>query len=205
MEKLFQICFITNRSLVKERPLIEVVKDALSAGVDAVLLREPDLKPKMLYYIAKEFRKITKEFNARLLVKDRVDLAMLVEADGVHLSADGLPPEDVRKIWNGLIGYSAHSVEEIKVVEEYVDYVFLSPVFYTRSKPMAKPLGVEYLKKAIIETITRVYPLGGINSMTVNELKDLDIPGVAVMSAFFRERDVKSFVEVLKSSLEVTK
>ncbi len=199
---LFKICFITNRALVKNRPLVEIVRDALAGGVDCVLLREPDLKPRMLYYIAKEFRKLTREFNAKFIIKDRVDLALLIEADGVHLSADSLSPPDVRKIWKGIIGYSAHSIEEIKSVEKDVDYVFLSPIFYTKSKPMAKPLGVEYLKKAIIQTHTKVYPLGGIDRMSIEKLKGVDIPGVAVMSAFFRESDVKGLACFLKSKLE---
>ena len=202
MKAPFKICFITNRALVKDRPLIEVVREALEGGVDCVLLREPDLKPKMLYHIAKRFRELTEEFGAKLIIKDRVDLALLVGADGVHLSADSLYPADVKKIWKGLIGYSAHSIDEIKSVESDVDYVFLSPIFPTRSKPRTKPLGVEYLKKAIIETHTKVYPLGGVDRVNIEKLKGLDIPGVAVMSAFFREPNVKEFAHFLKSKLE---
>lgn len=198
----FRLCFITNRALVKARPMVEIVKDALSAGVDCILLREPDLKPKMLFYIASEFRKITKEFGAKLIIKDRVDVAQAVEADGVHLSADSLPPEVVKSIWKGLIGYSAHSIEEIESVKNSVDYVFLSPIFYTKSKPTLKPLGIDYLKKAIIETNANIVALGGINEMTAEKLKETGVKAIAVMSAFFKHENPKALVEKLLKVLE---
>jgi len=202
MSPPFRLCLITNRTLVKSKPMIEIVKEALSAGVDCVLLREPDLKPKMLFYIAKEFRKITKDLGAKLIIKDRIDVAQAVEADGVHLSADSLPPEVVKSLWKGLIGYSAHSIEEIRSVEKDVDYAFLSPIFYTKSKPTLKPLGIDYLKKAIIETNTNVVALGGINEMTAEELKKAKVKAVALMSAFFRNENPKALVKKLLKILE---
>lgn len=110
----FKLCLITNRHLIKNKPLIEICQSVLEGGVDCILLREPDLNPKTLCYIGKQFRMLASRYNAKLIVKDRVDVAQVIEADGVHLSADSIPPEDVRKIWNGLVGYSAHSIEEIK-------------------------------------------------------------------------------------------
>ncbi len=199
----FRICLITNRHLVKNRPMIEIVEEALAGGVDCVLLREPDLNPKTILYVGRQFRMLTRRYSAKLIVKDRVDVAMLIDADGVHLGADSIPPKEVRRIWKSLIGYSAHTLEEVRRFEEDVDYFFLSPVYRTKSKPMAKPLGVEYLRNAIINSKKPVYPLGGIDIDKVEELKKAGAEGVAAMSLFFRVPDPQAVACEMKKRLEV--
>ncbi len=203
MKKIpFKLCMITNRHLIKSRPLIEICERALKGGVDCILLREPDLNPKTLTYIGKQFRMLTSRYNAKLIVKDRVDVAQVIEADGVHLGADSIPPEDVRRIFKGLIGYSAHNIEEIKSLEDKVDYFFLSPIFHTRSKPMKKPLGVDYLANAVKLTSKVIYPLGGITPDKIKELRKARPGGIAVMSAFFQAPDPEGLAKSYLKELE---
>ena len=197
----FRVCLITNRHLVKSTPMVEVVKRALEGGVDCVLLREPELNPKTLVYVGRQFRMLTSRYGAKLIVKDRVDVAQVIGADGVHLGADSIPPQDVRRIWDGLVGYSAHSAEEAGGVCSFVDYIFISPVFHTKSKPMARPIGVEGLKEAMRVCDKPVYPLGGVEPDRVEELVEVGVPGVAAMSVFFRAPDAgavaRAFVDKL--------
>ena len=198
----FKICLITNRHLVKAKPMLEVCRQALEGGVDCILLREPDLNPKTLVYVGRQFRMLTKSYNALLLVKDRVDVAKVIGADGVHLGADSIPPEDVRRIWDGLIGYSAHTLDEVKAYMDKVDYFFLSPIFHTRSKPMTRPLGLEVYKRAVGLSPVPVYPLGGVVPERVKELVEAGAPGVVAMSCFFSCPDPRGLARSFKDRLE---
>lgn len=182
----FRLALITNRHLVKNKPLIKLVESALKGGVDAVIIREPDLPAKVLVAIAKEFRKLTRDFGAKLIIKDRIDVAQIVSACGVQLGADSISPTDARGIWNGIIGYSAHSEEELKSLKDHVDYFILSPVFHTKSKPFARPLGIDGFVE-LARTIDKpVYPLGGIDLDRVRELKERGIEVAICMSIFYK-------------------
>lgn len=202
MKVPFKLCLITNRHLVKNKPLIEICQKALEGGVDCIILREPDLNAKTLTYVAKQFRMLTSRYGAKLVIRDRVDVAMTVNADGVQLGADSIPPEDVRKIWKGLIGYSAHGLEEIEKLHAKVDYFLLSPIFHTKSKPLAKPLGVEYLKQAVKLSKVPVYALGGVNQENIKDVMEACAAGAAVMSLFFGTQDPKDVATSLIETVE---
>ncbi len=195
----FRLCLITNRHLVKDRPLIEIAKLALEGGVDCILLREKDLNPKTLLYVARQFKMLVERYSAKLIISDRVDVAQIVDAHGVHLSADSIPPQDAKKIFKGLVGYSAHSAEEAKAMDGKVDYLFLSPIFPTRSKPMAKPLGVEYFQRVRETLKTPVYPLGGINTENIFNLGRVE--GVAAMSVFFGAQSPKEAAQKMMKAI----
>ncbi len=182
----FRLALVTNRHLVKDKPLIKLVESALKGGVDAVIIREPDLPPKVLVAIAREFRKLTYDFGAKLIIKDRIDVAQIVSACGVQLGADSISPTDAKKIWEGLIGYSAHSEEELRNLKDNVDYFILSPVFYTKSKPFARPLGVDRFVE-LARTVDRpVYPLGGIDFDRARELREKGVVVAVCMSIFYK-------------------
>ena len=110
----FRLYLITDRMQTAGRLLPAVVADALRGGLRAVQLREKDLTAGQLYYLAVELRQITREYGAKLLINDRIDVALAVAADGVHLGKASLPVPEARHILGHerLIGYSAHSVEE---------------------------------------------------------------------------------------------
>lgn len=197
----FKLALITNRHLVKSKPLIRVVEEALAGGVDAVILREPDLSPKALLMVAREFRKLTRDYNAKLIVKDRVDIAIIVEADGVQLGSDSILPGDARKIWNGLIGYSAHSEKEIHEYSKQVDYFILSPLFRTDSKPFLKPIGVEKFTGIVNSVDKPIYPLGGINLESARILREVGVEVAVCMSIFYRLDSAKLVAMKLRELL----
>ncbi len=142
----------------------QTLRKVLHQGVKMVQLREKNKSGRAYYQLALKVRQITKEFFAMLLINDRVDIALAVLADGVHLPANGLPPSVVKKIAPELIvGYSAHSLEEAFYAQkEGADFITLSPIFQTSSHPETKPLGLSYLKEVASKVSIPVYALGGI-------------------------------------------
>lgn len=186
---MFRFLAITNRFLCKGGPLIQAVKEAVDGGVEAVLLREQALDDSILYKVAIQFRRILEPRGVPLLIAHRVDVALGVGAQGVQLGASSLPVEVARSLLGSeaIIGFSAHSIEEIlQAQDQGVDYVTLSPIFPTRSKPFARPLGLDYLQEAVAKVQVPVLALGGVDPSNVEEVMRRNAHGVAVMSALWK-------------------
>lgn len=183
----FNLYLITDRQKTGGRPLRIVIEEALKAGVKAVQLREKDLSSRELYETAYELRKLTARHNARLFINDRLDVALAVDADGVHLGGESMPIYRARKILGEkkLIGVSCHNqVSAITAQEMGADFITFGPVYYTPSKAAyGPPVGVE-----LLETITSclsipVLALGGIKPQNVPEVLARGASGVALISA----------------------
>ena len=186
---MFRFLAITNRFLCKGGPLIQAVKEAVDGGVEAVLLKEQALNDHLLYTVATQFRRILEPRGVPLLIAHRVDVALGVGAQGVQLGASSLPVKVARSLLGpeAIIGFSAHSIEEaLRVQDEGVDYVTLSPIFPTRSKPLARPLGLDYLQEAVAEVQVPVLAAGGVDPSNVEEVMKRNAYGVAVMSALWK-------------------
>jgi thiamine-phosphate pyrophosphorylase len=165
----FTLYLITDRHQVPAgRSLVETVEAALRGGVRAVQLREKDLPAAQLLPLAEELRALTRHYAARLLINDRVDVALAVAADGVHLGGHSLPPAAVRKLLGPerLIGVSTHHVAEIAAAAAGgADFVTFGPVFATPSKAgFGPPLGLDTLRTACRSSPVPVFALGGINA-----------------------------------------
>ncbi|MBI5344236.1 MAG: thiamine phosphate synthase, partial [Deltaproteobacteria bacterium] len=114
------LCLVTDRKVGNGAGLIACLREALTAGVKAVQLREKDLPGGELLRLAKELRSLTAEFGAALIVNDRVDVALSAGADGVHLGQNSVSPKDVRSVTKErlVIGVSTHSIEEAARAED---------------------------------------------------------------------------------------
>jgi thiamine-phosphate pyrophosphorylase len=186
---VFELLAITNRFICKEKPLIQAVKEAVEGGADAVLLREFGLDDRLLYTVAMQFKKMLQRMSVPLLISQRPDIALAVKADGVHLGSHSLPVDVVRSVLgcNGIIGFSAHSLEEVLRAESMgVDYVTVSPIFSTRSKPFARPLGLNFLERAASSVEIPVLALGGVDPSVTEQVMERGAHGVAVMSALWK-------------------
>lgn len=195
---------IAASDLAGERPLEKVVKEAVAGGVDIIQLRERNLHSRGIYALAKKIKDAVSCTPARLLINDRVDIAMAVDADGVHLGQNGLPVETVRRmVGHGMIiGVSTHNLEEAQRAEsEGADYVFYSPVFATRCKPGAEPKGIESLLEVSSVVDIPVVALGGINAETLPRLVSRGVTNVAVMSAILTSEKPKQTASELKAML----
>lgn len=170
---------------------LERLPRLLDKGIRMVQLREKDLSGLEYYKLALRVRELTHKYNALLFINDRVDIALAVSADGVHLPAEGLPPSAVRKIDKNLIvGYSAHSLDQALYAEkEGADFITLSPIFETKSHPEAKPIGLDLLEEVSQRISIPIYALGGIEWDKIRLCYKRGAYGIGGIGLFFDHVD----------------
>jgi thiamine-phosphate pyrophosphorylase len=190
----FKVYLITDRKQVN-MPLVAAVRQALEGGILSLQLREKDLSVRDLLALSQEMRTLTNEFGARLFINDRVDVAVAVNADGVHLGHESMPVEAVRRVVgnNMLIGVSTHNLAEAKAAEAGgADFITFGPIFETPSKTeLGNPVGVEMLKKLKCDINIPIYALGGIKSGNIMQVLSAGASGVAMISAVLAAEDIK--------------
>jgi thiamine-phosphate pyrophosphorylase len=196
----FQLYLITDRRLFDgSAPLFTAVEEALKGGVRAVQLREKDLETRELLRMAYELRKLASGYGAKLFINDRVDVALAVDADGVHLGGSSMPAFAARKATGGglLIGASAHSLTEAKKAEEEgADFVTLGPVFETPSKlKYGRPLGLDLFRDVSAKISIPVFAIGGIKKERVKNTLESGASGIALISAVLGSEDIQSNTE----------
>ena len=204
----FRLYLVTDRKVLSSQfSLLSSVEEALKSGVKAVQLREKDLGTRELLDMAYMMRELTNKYNAKLFINDRVDIALAVEANGVHLGQNSIPPHAVRKAVNAsrithhasrfLIGVSAHSMEEAEQAEkEGADFITLGPVYETPSKlKYGQPLGVDIIRKAKAEISIPVFAIGGIKQDRIKEVMDAGADGIALISGILGARNIRDKTE----------
>jgi len=183
----FDLYLVTDRTQAEGRDLLWVLESALEGGVQAVQLREKDLGGKELFLLAEKVKSLCSRYRASLLINDRVDVALGVDADGVHLGQAALPVAAVRGLLGRekLVGVSTHSLEEAQKAEnEGADFILFGPVYFTPSKAAyGKPLGLELLKEVVEKISLPVYAIGGIKPENIGATKSAGARGVALVSA----------------------
>ena len=179
--------------------LFTAVEDALKGGLKAVQLREKDLGPRDLLNMAYMMRDLTKQYNARLFINDRVDIALAVGADGVHLGQNSMSACPVRKISGNklLIGVSTHGIDEaIEAEKDGADFITLGPIYQTPSKlKYGNPIGIDTLRKVKSKVSIPVLAIGGIKVDKVKEVTEVGADGIAVISAILTAENIKETTE----------
>ncbi len=181
----FRLYCVTDRRHTAGRPLVEVIHAALDGGIPAVQLREKDLAGGALYQLAAQLRVLTARYRARLLINDRLDVALAVEADGVHLGQTSFPAAAARQLLGPgkLIGVSTHNPTEIAAAAG-ADFILFGPVYATPSKAVyGEPQGLARLRQAIAQSPMPVLAIGGISTERVAEVLAIGAHGIAVISA----------------------
>jgi thiamine-phosphate pyrophosphorylase len=199
----FRLYFVTDRHHTAGRPLVDVVHAALDGGVRAVQLREKDLEGGALYRLAAQLRELTARYQARLLINDRVDVALAVKADGVHLGQMSFPVAVARRLLGPgkLIGVSTHNPEEIAAAAG-ADFLVFGPVYATPSKAKyGEPQGLARLRQAVAQSPIPLFAIGGITVERVAEVLTNGAPGVAVISALSAASDPTRSASALVSHL----
>lgn len=210
----FKLYLITDRTVLLNtrnselgtQHLLVAVDEALKGGVKAVQLREKNLDTMELLDMAYKFRELTDRYNARLFINDRVDIALSVNADGVHLGQHSMPADAVKKISGGklITGVSTHSVAEaVKAVTEGADFIIFGPVYDTPSKlKYGSPVGITALKDICSRVNIPVFAIGGIKADTTKEIMVSGSHGVAVISAILGStgirRSTEEFMEIIQ-------
>lgn len=179
--------------------MLNGIEQALKGGAKSVQLREKDIEIRTLLDMAYRLRDLTLRHNARLFINDRVDIAMTVEADGVHLGGTGIPVEAVRKVAGKqlLIGRSTHGIDEVLEAEKAgADFITFGPVFETPSKQQyGEPLGLDMLKKAAGSVSLPVFAIGGIKQESIRAVMAAGAYGIALISGILASHDIQSNTE----------
>lgn len=202
----FNVYLITDRKQGQGKKYFEKIESALRSGIKAIQLREKDLTVKELISHAMNIREMTERHNAKFFINDRVDVAMAVGADGVHLGRQSMPVGAVRKIKGKdfLIGVSTHSIEEaIEARNDGADFITFGPIYETPSKvKYGRPVGIDILKRVVQDVSMPVFALGGINEKNIPEVMAAGVKGVAMISAIFSadhiEEKTKEIVRLVK-------
>lgn len=170
----------------------EQVKHLSAGGATFVQLREKHLAPREFYHQAEEALRVARSRGVHLIINDRVDIALALHADGVHLGQDDLPPEAARALLgeDAIIGFSTHSVEQASVAARLpIDYLAIGPIFETSSKENPDPVvGLDGLRR--VREITGEIPLvaiGGIRLENIGEVLKAGADAVAVISLLLAE------------------
>lgn len=197
----FHLLLVTDRSLVRGRSLQSALRESVNAGVPAIQLRERDLPTRQLLSLARQVHAMTRDRAVPLIINDRVDLAVALDLDGVHLRASSLPVSAVRRVigQHRLIGVSAHSVTEVQQAgDDGADYVILGPIFETPSKRgFGEPLGLAVLADACRHSSVPVFAIGGITCERIESARDAGAFGVAMIGGILgRENVGKATVDV---------
>lgn len=205
----FDLYVITDRQQTAGRPLSAVVEAALCGGARALQLREKDLAPRDLLPLAQEMRRLTQVYGARLLINDRIDVALAVNADGVHLTTTSLPVDVARQLLgpNRLLGVSTHSRAEAQVAAEGgADFIVFGPVFFTPSKaPYGEPVGLEALRDACAAVALPILAIGGIKKVNLDQVVAAGANGIAVISAVIAADDPMAATQDLLGALQAVR
>ncbi|HKZ16040.1 MAG TPA: thiamine phosphate synthase [Geobacteraceae bacterium] len=201
----FALYLITDRKQIRRTSLAEVIEAALKGGVKAVQLREKDLSSRALYVAACELKTVTSRYGAKLLINDRIDIALAADADGVHLGGESMPVSKAREILGSerLIGVSCNDrASALAAQEEGADFITLGPVYYTQSKARyGDPVGLAALAETAGLLRIPVFALGGIKRDNVGEVIARGARGIALISAIIAADDPEKEAAELMSLL----
>lgn len=183
MDRFF---FITDRKKFK-RPFLDQVKHVLDKGIRLIQVREKDLPEDELFSLLEDVVKVSQGYGAKIFVNSRVDMAVLLNLEGVHLPSRSIPLYRVKHKFPHLkVGKSCHTVEELlKAQEDGADYLFFSPIFPVEGK--GRPVGIEGLTEILKVVKVPVYALGGINKINLKEVLDTGVYGVAGIRMFIED------------------
>lgn len=191
---------VTDRDILKGRDLKKALEEAILGGTTLVQLREKNVSSKEFYEIAKDIKVITDKYNIPLIINDRVDIALAVNAEGIHIGQKDLPANIVRKIIGEekILGVSANTIEDaLKAQRDGADYLGVGAMFPTNSKKDAESTSIETLKEIKNAVNIPIVAIGGINENNVQKLKGTNIDGIAVISTILGKEDVKKACEEL--------
>jgi len=203
--KTWRLYVITNEEL-SGRSHEWIAAEALKGGADVIQLRDKKASGRRLFEAGREIRRLCREYDRPLIINDRLDIAMVTEADGLHLGQNDLPAEAARKLLGPgrILGVSASSVEEALAAEQAgADYLGVGPIFEARTtKPDAhSPRGPELIRQIRQRVSLPLMAIGGINEDNVEEVMAAGADGVAVISAIVCAADVREATERLRRKI----
>ncbi len=192
--KELKLYLVTDSDILRGRDFYNCIEEALKGGVTMLQLREKNASGKEFLEKAIKLRELTKKYNVKFIINDRVDIAMLCDADGVHVGQSDIPANKVRELMgeDKIVGVSARTVEEaIRAKENGADYLGVGAMFNTRTKLDAKSVSIEKLKEIQEVVKLPVVAIGGLSLSNIDKLKECNVDGYAVVSAILGALNIK--------------
>ena len=198
----YTLYLVTDRELMAADSIEECVEQAILGGCTVVQLREKTASSREFYQIALRLREITTRFDVPLIINDRADIALVADADGVHIGQKDLPYDAARRIvgLDKIVGVSASNLTEaLAAADMGADYIGVGAVFTTGTKAVAKLISIDELRRIRAEVKLPIIGIGGINKDTLPLLEGTGIDGIAVVSAIVAQKNATNAAKELKS------
>ncbi len=192
---------VTDSELMSTPTLDEAVEQAIIGGCTVVQLREKTASSREFYNTALSVKKITDKYNVPLIINDRLDIAMAIDADGLHLGQSDLPISIARRIFGDdkIIGISASTLSEAKQAQaEGADYLGVGAMYKTGTKTDAADVTMDELKRIRAAVNIPIVVIGGINKTTLPAFYGTNIDGISVVSAIIAQPNITSAAAELK-------
>ena len=208
MIKNGDLYLVTEEKLSAGRKTIEVVQRAVAGGIDVIQLREKNKTTRARYQIGKKIKEIITGTEVDFIINDDPDLALALEADGVHLGDDDVPIHAAREVLgtDKIIGYSTSNLSEVKQAQEQgVDYVGFGAIYKTNSKNVKdrrQAIGLKKLRQVSKEVEIPIVAIGGINQNNITEVRQAGADAVAMISGITQAENIEKRVQRLNYQLK---
>ena len=197
----YSVYLVTDHRNTNDEEFLNIIEEAIKGGTTIVQLREKTASTKEFYQLALKVKEITSKYDVSLLINDRIDIALAVDSDGVHIGQDDMPADIARKIIgkDKILGVSAWTVAEAKKAEaDGADYIGSGAVFPTATKDDADSVSKLQLKEIVHSIDIPVVAIGGITLENADTLKDTGIAGFSVVSAIMSADNPREASQKLK-------
>lgn len=201
MKRIGRLCVVTDTVIQNKYSHFDIAQMAIKGGADMIQFRDKKMSTTEMIETAFEINKLCRKSNVTFIVNDRVDIAMIVDADGVHVGKEDIPAEETRKLLgkNKIIGLSNRSIMSKSYKNEFVDYLGFGHIFPTQSKIKIKqPLGLVKLKYMVNINKLPMLAIGGINVQNASSVMATGVHGIAVIAGVIKEKDPVDAVRKLK-------
>lgn len=203
----YSVYLVTDEGMLDGITLKLAVEEAILGGATIIQLREKNCSSREFYNRALEIKDITLKYNIPLIINDRIDIAMAIDADGVHLGQKDLPISIARKLLgnNKIIGVSVQNVDlALEAQNDGADYLGVGAIFQTNTKKDAlQGVGLEMIKNIREKINIPFVGIGGINHDNAKSVIESGANGVAVVSCILKQKDIKRATEDLKKIVSI--
>ena len=204
-ESMLRLYAVTDRSWLGTQTLAQQVEQALRGGATCVQLREKELNPEDFLAEAKEIKTLCARYGVPLIINDNVELALKVDADGVHVGQEDMDARDVRGLIGPakILGVTAKTIEQAQKAQlAGADYLGSGAVFGSTTKPNARPMSRELLQTICASVSIPVVAIGGIHRGNIASLAGTGIRGAAVVSGIFAAADIEEECFRLRAEID---
>ncbi len=205
-----RLYFITDSTNFTEEEFLEKTEMALKGGVTILQLREKNKTTREYIYLAKKVHNLTKQYNVPLIIDDRVDVALAIDAEGVHVGQSDMPVDIARRLMgeSKIVGATAKTIPQaLEAYNQGADYLGVGAIYPTTTKVKTVLTSTETLDEICKAVPIPVNAIGGLNKDNVDILKGISISGICVVSAIMKadnpEKSAEELLEITKTELKI--